>query len=155
MSEHPPWRQTLCQGAKATGDWKVPTGPGGKAEGRKGSWTHSEGPTPVPSQLCHSRPQHIAQTTATEKWGEWAVRGGRRPQDQTEPGCPYPREPALSSSQLGKVPALHSCLHRQLHHHGRWAEGQHQPLPSHAASASVLVPGVEGTKCTSLSTIRT
>lgn len=52
-------------------------------------------------------------------------------------------------------PALHSCLHRQLHHHGRWAEAQHQTLPSHAARASVLVPGVEGTKCTFLSTIRT
>lgn len=35
MSEHPPWRQILCQGAKATGGWKVPAGPGGKRREEK------------------------------------------------------------------------------------------------------------------------
>lgn len=75
LSEPPrtPWRLVLRQVAKATGGWKVPASPGGKR--REDKRTHPEGPMPVPSQLRHSRPQHVAQPAETEKGGP--VRAGR------------------------------------------------------------------------------
>lgn len=97
MPDHPPWRQLPCQVAKVTGGWKAPAGPG---YGGAGGWTHSEGPTPVPSQLQHGRPQHIAQATATEGHGAQSV-GGGTPKVMGPSPCQDtpPQDPTLCCSQ--------------------------------------------------------